>query len=467
MLARTVTADRLNPSDTGRMNLRKLLFIPPIVLGVVGFLWMTSGRETPGEIPAEVAVAVRTGVITPRPVVARAVGYGRVEAERSWSAVAEIQGRVTTLAEGIAEGSIVEAGMVLIEVNRTDYELSRQKALANIAAADARLTELSRSEENSRLALELQERILEVAKAEFDRVETVVKRGSDSAAALDASRKTLLAQEASVTNLKNTLELYPSQRASAQASLDVRQAELAEAERSLEKASITAPFRGRVSVVNIEEGQFVRTGDTLITLDSTDAVEIIAEVQPRTFQPLVATALGPEFKVVSIIDTSQAVSIMERAQISASVSLAVSESNAQWPAEIVRLRGTMDDETGAMGFVVRVKDPLIASPELGRPPLNVGTFVAVTFSSRPMPGVITVPRDALRYSDQGTTFVYLSDAESRLAIREVQTGAIIGSDIVVQSGLAAGDLLVLSDPRPSVPGLKLEPIMDNSSASGY
>ena len=84
-----------------------------------------------------------------------------------------------------------------------------------------------------------------------------------------------------------------------------------------------------------------------------------------------------------------------------------------------------------------------------------------------MPGVMTVPRDALRYSDQNTTFVYLSDAESRLAIREVQTGAVIGGDIVIQSGLAAGDILVLSDPRPSVPGLKLEPIMDNSSASGY
>ena len=444
----------------------KLLFIPPVALAVLGFLWMTSDREVPAESPVEVAVAVRTMVVAPRSMVAKAVGYGRVVAERSWSAVSEVQGRVVTLADGLAEGSIVEAGMILLEVSRTDYELNRQKALANIAAAEARLSELSRSEENSHRALEVQERILEVANAEYERVESVVKRGSDSAAALDISRKTVLAQEASVTSLKNTLALYPAQRASAQASLDVREAELAEAKRSLEKTRITAPFRGRVSVVNVEEGQFARTGDTLITLDSTDAVEIIAEIQPRAFQPLIATALGSAFEMGSLVDTSQAVSILQRAQITASVSLSMPDSNAQWTADIVRLRGTMDNETGAMGFVVRVTDPLIASPEHGRPPLNVGTFVAVTFISKPMEGIVSIPRASLHYSDLGVQFVYLSDAENRLQTREVQTSAVIGGDVVIQAGLSGGEILVLSDPRPSVPGLKIEPITDNSAAQG-
>lgn len=448
------------------MRLRPLLFLPPVLLGVAGFLWMTSDRDVPVVAAEEASIAVRTLTITPGPVVATAIGYGRVEAERSWSGIAEVQGRIASLATGLAQGSIVDAGTTLMEISQTDYELSRQKAQANIAAAQAQLAELDRSEDNSRVALEVQERILAIAQAEYDRIETVFKGGSDSAATLDSSRKTLLAQEASVTSLKNTLALYPSQRASAQATLDVRRAELAEAERSLEKTRITAPFRGRVASVTVETGQFVRTGDTLITLDSTDAVEITAEVQPRSFEPLVATALGKQFELLNLVDTSQAVSLLENANITATVSLPTFNSDATWEAEIVRLRGTMDSETGAMGFVVRVKEPLIASPELRRPPLNAGAFVAVTFSSQPMAGLITIARDTLHYSDQGETFVYLADADNRLAVRMVQTGPIIDGDIIIQSGLEDGDTLVLSDPRPSVPGILLEPVASDATTAG-
>ncbi len=445
------------------MDIRKLLFLPPIALGIAGFIWMSSGSDAPEEDPEPLVVAVRTQTIAATPVLVTAVGYGRVEAERSWSGIAEVQGRIDMLSEGLAQGSIVEAGDTLLEINRTDYELSRQKALANIATANAQLSELERGEANARDSLAVQQRILAVAQAEFKRVESVVSKGSDSAAALDAARKTLLSQQANVTTLENSLALYPSQQASAQATLAVREAELAEAERSLEKTRLTAPFRARVSSVSVEVGQFVRTGDTLITLDSTDAVEIVAEVQPRSFEPLVATALGKEFAMNELVDTSQAVQILERANITATVSMPDFNGNALWQAEIVRMRGTMDSETGAMGFVVRVPDPLLASPEQRRPPLNAGAFVAVTFSSPPLHGLISIPRDALRHADNGSTFVYLADEQNRLAVSPVQTGPIIGADVVILAGLEPGDSLVLSDPRPSVPGIQLAPVTSSAS----
>jgi len=442
------------------MNRRALLILPPVLLGVLGYMWMTSGSDAPVAPPEERAVAVRTLVVTPGPITAKAVGYGRVKAGRSWSAVSEAQGRISTQAPEVAEGGFVAAGQRLIEVDRTDYDLARKKALANIAAAEAQIAELKRAEDNARRALEVQERILEEVRIEFDRTDSLVGRGAGTRAALNTARKALLAQEASVTDLANSLALYPAQRISAEALLEVRRAELAEAERALGKTTITAPFHGRVTSVNVEQGRFVRTGDVLFTVESSDSVEVVAEVQPRALRPLFAAVLRSRADSTSLVDYSEVVSLLRQAGITASVSLPYPDSSARWPAEIVRLRGAMDDETGALGLVVRVADPLIAEPSGRRPPLRVGTFVAVTFAAAPREGVIAVPRDALHYSDRNAPLVYLSDKDNRLQIREVELGPVVGPAVVIRSGLTGGEILVLGDPRPPVPGLKLEPVGD-------
>lgn len=440
------------------MNFRPLLFIPPVALGVAGFMWMTTPREVPSEPVPEMALAVRVQTVAPRQHTVAANGYGRVTAAHSWSAVSEVQGRVTHLAEGLAEGTIVEAGQVLIEIDRTDYELSRQKALANIAAAEAGLAELDRSEANSRRALEYEQSILTVAQNEYERVQSLVGRGTSTEATLDSARKTLLAQEAKVTSLTNTLALFPAQRASAEAALAVRRAELAEAERALQKTTLTAPFRGRATAVTIDEGQFVRSGDSLITLDNTDTAEITAEIQPSAFQPMITSAFGGKASVQALVDTARAVEIFAQAGITAQVQLANGMPGASWPAQIVRVRGTQDAQTGALGIVVRVDDPLLAAPQLGRPPLNSGAFVSVIFSTTPEAPMLTIPRDALHLDDDGTRFVYLADADDRLARRTVTTGPVIGAEIVIREGLSTGDRLVLGDPRPPIPGMKLDPV---------
>ncbi len=82
---------------------------------------------------------------------------------REWSAVSEVQGRVDNIPGARAEGSIVEAGAVLFEIDVADCELARQKAQANISAIMAQIHELQRQEENSRKTLALEERTREVA----------------------------------------------------------------------------------------------------------------------------------------------------------------------------------------------------------------------------------------------------------------------------------------------------------------
>lgn len=416
---------------------------------------MTSRPVPEGVALPETGLVVRVTPVEPRAIIATATGFGRVVAEHSWSAIAEVQGRVVGVLPGLDIGRIVEKGTVLVEIDQTDNELSRQKTLANIAAVQADLAELARQEENSERLLQVEMRILEVAEAELARVQSLLQRGAGTQAAVDTAEKALLAQQNSVTNLTNTLALYPAQGDALRATLLVRQAELAEAERALEKSTIVAPFRGRVASMDAEAGQFVGTGYNLLSLDSSAAAEVTAEVQPSSFGPVVFSAFQTSFLEQGRFDTSQFIETLESLGVSARVELTSSEKFEGWEAEIVRLRGTMDAETGTMGVVVRVADPLTSRPGVRRPPLHTGSFVRVVFSSAPREGSIAVPRHAVHVTDRGQPFVYLADAQNRLVTREVTLGQVIGGDVLVRSGLTGGETLVLGQPSPPVTGMKL------------
>lgn len=440
------------------MNLKSLLILPPLALGVAGFMWMTQPKEEVTQPQPETRLAVRVAPVVAKPLVVTATGYGWVEAVRSWSAVSQVDGRIAEVVGDLAEGTLVEEGALLVQVDPTDYELAVQKSQANIEAAEASLAELAAQEENSERLLEIEERILEVARTEFDRTSALSERGTSTQSALDTAQKTLLAQETAVTNLQNTMALYPVQRASTEATLAVRKAELAEAERALENTTIRAPFSGRIATATAEAGQFIRTGEELLTVENIDTVEIVAAVQPRVFAPVMEVTLGRSLSETVEIEAANMLQMLVDAGVEATVRLQFAEFDVSYPAEIVRFSGSVDSETGTIGMAVRVALPETRDRVEHRPPLNPGSFVSVDFSTPPSDGLLAVPRATVHQDDAGAPFVYTADSEDRLAIAPVTLGPVVNGNVIIETGLSVGDRLVLSSPRPPIEGLGLDPV---------
>ncbi|KEJ88870.1 efflux RND transporter periplasmic adaptor subunit [Sulfitobacter donghicola] len=438
------------------MNLKPLLIVPPVVLGIWGFMLMTKPSETVSEPQEQAKLAVRVMTVTQEPLVLSATGYGRVEAVQSWSAVSQVEGRAEDVLAELAVGTVVEKGEVLIQIDPTDYELEIAKTEANIAAAQATLAELTQQEENTRSLLEIEQRVFEVAQAEFDRILTLSQNGTVTQSSLDTERKSLLAEENTLIGLQNTLALYPAQRASAEATLAVRQAELAEAQRGLANTTITAPFRGRVSEEAIEANQFVSVGETLLTLDSIDVAEVVGAFQPQSFGNLMRAAVGPQLENVTEVDATQVIEYMDQSNVAAFVELDFAGEVARYPAQPQRFRGSIDDETGTLGIAVQVSEPLVSKPQQQTPPLEFGSFVSVVLEAQPETGLISVPRAVLQQDDAGQPFVYTVSADDTLALTSVTVGAVTGDRIIIEGGLTDGDRVLLSTPSPSVPGLALE-----------
>ena len=90
--------------------LRKLLFIPPAAVGVALVYFAVSSRDAPPTASVEeVSTPVRYVTVAPRGFTPRVKGFGSVEPARTWSAVAQVSGRVQYVNPSFVGGGAVRA----------------------------------------------------------------------------------------------------------------------------------------------------------------------------------------------------------------------------------------------------------------------------------------------------------------------------------------------------------------------
>lgn len=444
---------------------RVLLFVPAIAIGVAGFLYLNA-RE-PAQITdngARPLVPVRVQEIVLEPVTVTVTGYGRVEPVRTWEGISQVDGRIVETSDALAIGGFVNAGETLVRVDPRDYEIARDRALANLQIAQADLAELNAQEQSTAQQVGLERQIEAVIQADVDRRAELVERGSNAIASLEQAQRDLISQQRAVLDLENALALFPVQRDSARATLASREVDLEEADRQLANTRITAPFDGRVLEESVSEGVYIRPGDPLVTLGGVELVEVVAEAQPAAMSKALALLLPDINDVIDRFNPYEedvAINALQVAGISATVVLSQG-TEYRYPAEIVRLDGSVDNTTGTLGIVVQVRDAALPQAGTRRPPLANGAFVSVVFEGKTSEPYARVPRSAV-IETQDTTYVYVVDGDTRLARRNVVVAGRSGGDLVVADGLRTGDELILTPPEPAILGSFLAPVPDSAN----
>jgi RND family efflux transporter MFP subunit len=237
------------------------------------------------------------------------------------------------------------------------------------------------------------------ARLNYQRTRTLNERGFAAKAALDAARAALDTAEANV----------------AAASASVR----ASAERARE-FTIRAPMAGVVLVRPIDNGQVVAAGRTLFELGSATGVEIRAEVEEAY-----ADALKP----------------------GQSARAALSGSTDIFPARVTEVSPRVDSTTG--GRMVR----LASDGDAG---LSPGRSVDVTIVVDRLEGAIVIPRSAVLDATAAPK-VYVVDADDRVQVRPITVARWPSVNAIVQSGLKAGDRVVLA-PGATSPESRVRPV---------
>jgi HlyD family secretion protein len=191
-----------------------------------------------------------------RDLVATVTVSGNVRARRAVDISADVMGRIIEL--NVEEGDDVEAGEILLRIDPTQLEAAVSRAEASLSqaraqAAQQRANRLQAYRENDRIS------------ALWARDSTLVSRQQveDAYTAMEVAQALFEASEFGVSQARAALE---------------------EAQDQLSKTIIKAPISGKVTRLNIEQGETVvigtmnNPGSLLLTISDLSVVETVMEV---------------------------------------------------------------------------------------------------------------------------------------------------------------------------------------------
>lgn len=201
-----------------------------------------------------------------------------------------VSGRVAKL--NVDEGSRVEPGMVLAQLDPVPFQTDVAAATAQVAMAQAQFDKATRgyrSEEIAQAAAAVRQREADLANARVtdERLKGLFPQGAVTRQDMDDADARRRESEAQLASAREQLAMVT--RGSRQEDIQAQEANLAAAKANLDKArtaledaTLTAPTAGVVSVRAREVGAIVQAGQTIYTVALNDPVWIRAYVpQPR------------------------------------------------------------------------------------------------------------------------------------------------------------------------------------------
>jgi membrane fusion protein (multidrug efflux system) len=194
----------------------------------------------------------------------------------------------------------------------------------------------------------------------------------------------------------------------ARADLDVAQAQIARTKALIAKKTIRAPFRARVGMADVHPGQYLDEGTLLTTLQGvSDAVHV---------------------------DFTVAQQIADRLRIGETVEVFAAGDSPPIMAKIVALDARVDPTTRNAMIRARIEGTSNVPPP--------GASVRVRIPVGPERNVVAIPVSALRKGPGGDQVFVIApdkDGRNRVHARQVESGPMFGDEIVIHTGLTAGE----------------------------
>jgi len=215
---------------------------------------------------------------------------------------------------------------------------------------------------------------------------------------------------------------------SLEATVAADRALLEQARIQLEFSRIHAPISGRTGALAIKPGNLVPTaggGVPLVTINSTNPILVTFSIPERQLEEIRRYQNEKDMRIEILPDRTGP---------------AVSEG------KLVFIDNTVTQQTGTVVLKTRVpnKDEF----------LWPGQFINVRIVLKIEPDAVVVPEIAVQPGQDGS-FVYMIDDESRVLVRTVKVSRQIGGEVVIASGVRAGDQVITEIPQALQEGARV------------
>ncbi len=281
-------------------------------------------------------------------------------------------------------------------------EGDKVKAGQQLFQIDPRTFQASYQQVQAQLARDVAQ--LENAKVQQQRLEPLLKREFITRQEFDVAVTSTKSLEATVAADKAMVE---------------------QARIQLEFSRIFSPIAGRTGTLAIKPGNLVPTsggGVPLVTINSTDPILVSFSIPERQLEEVRRYQNEKDMRIEILPDRT---------------------APAAAEGKLVFIDNTVTAQTGT----VLLKTSVINKSELLWP----GQFVNVRIVLRIEPDAVVVPEAAVQPGQDGS-FVYLIDPDSKVVVQPVKISRQLGSEIVIASGIKAGDSVITEIPQALQPG---------------
>lgn len=357
--------------------------------------------------PAVVVAAVETKIVDES---RRFVGT--VKAIQS----VDIRARVEGFLEEVAfkEGGMVDKGAVLYRIEQAQYQAALDSAKGQVAAAKA--------DSDSAKAQ------MEDMQADFERQESLVKKGDTSKTAFDRSKAKRDEAKADVEK--------------AAASEQQAEAERSTAEINLGYTTLSSPIKGRIGATGFTVGNLVGPASgTLATVVQLDPIRAVFSIPSGLF-----------------VEGAQRMGEVDRESVL-----------KQFVPTLILPTGEPYGHKGTIAFADNQVDATTGTvaiyadfPNPGHV-LLPGQYVNAEVHKASQSRLPVVPGAALQRTKEGQQ-VWVVGTDNRVSKRAVKTGARVGTDYAVTSGLQEGELVVVSGVQKVTDGMVVAPTRTGAHA---
>jgi RND family efflux transporter MFP subunit len=399
-------AEEQKPSRLAWLK-RIAIFAAPILVlvgGVAAFaILVATGPKPEDKTDTPHPTAVQFALAQARPTTISLNVQGEARPRSDAVLASQVAGRIVWVSPVFAQGGAFGQGDALIRVDDADYRLAVVRARSQVAQADEALAR-------------------EEAEGELARQDWAVLGQGDP----------------------SPLAAREPQMAQARAVVAAARAQLQSAELDLARATVRAPFPGRVRARRANIGDYVGPGTPVAEVFATDVMEIRVALSDgdlaamRTPVGFTATSANP--------GPVAHVSVVSGGRI------------RTWEGRLVRTEATIDSQTRLVYGVVAVNDPFSARHAA---PLAPGMFVSVRLEGSSTETMVAAPRSALKRNE----FLYVIGADNRLTIRSVRPAQTTTDEVMFRDGVQNGERVVVS-PLPSArEGMEVTPMPFDQAAA--
>ena len=303
------------------------------------------------------------------------------------------------------EGELVQKGDLIFRIQQNEYVAALQVAQAQLAQARGNLF---------------------ARQAALTRANITVARNRPLAADKAIPQKELDNAIQNAEIAKGDVLVARAQVASAQATVD-------NANINLGYTVIRAPLTGLIGFRTYDVGNVVGGpgNQVLDTIDAIDPIKATFALDEPTYLALARGRGNPD--VQSLRDQELRI-------------ILANDRTYPYTGRIYTVNPTVDPKTGTIKVEARFPNP----EGLLRP----GGFVRVRVTIERRSNALLVPQTAIVKS-QGVDTVYVVDSKNEVALRSVTLGPQFGQSFVAESGLKAGERVIVQGTQKVQPGVKV------------